>query len=46
MIKLKILINQWLAFLTRKLRNNFYLYLSALLTVFVLLDASVFHGFD
>lgn len=43
MIKLKILINQWLAFLTRKLRNNFYLYLSALLTVFVLLDASVFH---
>lgn len=36
------MINQWLAFITRKLRNNFYLYLSALLTIFVLLDASVF----
>ncbi len=36
------MIDQWLAFLTRKLRNNFYLYLSALLTLFVLLDASVF----
>ena len=42
MIKLRLLINQWLVFLTRKLRNNFYLYLSALLTIFVLLDASVF----
>lgn len=36
------MINQWLTFITRKLRNNFYLYLSALLTIFVLLDASVF----
>ncbi|MBA3696236.1 MAG: CHASE2 domain-containing protein [Methylotenera sp.] len=42
MIKFRLLINQWLAFFTRKLRNNFYLYLSALLTVLVLLDASVF----
>ncbi|NOT14721.1 MAG: CHASE2 domain-containing protein [Methylotenera sp.] len=43
MIKLRFLINQWLANVTRKLRNNFYLYLSALLTVLMLLDASVFH---
>ena len=42
MIKFRLIINQWLAFLTSKLRNDFYLYLSALLTVFVLLDASVF----
>jgi adenylate cyclase len=40
--KLKLLIGQWLANLTRRLRNNFYLYLAALLTVFLLLDASVF----
>lgn len=43
MTKLKILINHWLASITRKLQNNFYLYLSALLTVLMLLDASVFH---
>ncbi len=43
MTKLKLILNQWLASVTRKLRNNFYLYLSALLTVLVLLDASVFH---
>lgn len=43
MNRLKLVLNELLAFLTRKLRNNFYLYLSALLTVFVLLDASVFH---
>jgi len=42
-IKLKLLISQWLASITRKLRNNFYLYLSAVLTVLILLDASVFH---
>lgn len=41
--KLVLFINQWLANITRKLHNNFYLYLSALLTVFVLLDASLFH---
>ncbi|ROH88576.1 CHASE2 domain-containing protein [Pseudomethylobacillus aquaticus] len=43
MTKLKLLIGQWLANFTRRLQNNFYLYLAALLTVFVLLDASVFH---
>lgn len=43
MNKLRLALNEFLAFLTRKLRNNFYLYLSVLLTVFVLLDASVFH---
>jgi CHASE2 domain-containing sensor protein len=41
--KLVLFINQWLASITRKLHNNFYLYLSALLTVFVLVDASVLH---
>jgi CHASE2 domain-containing sensor protein len=41
--KLVLFINQWLANITRKLHNNFYLYLSALLTVFVLVDASVLH---
>lgn len=43
MNKLALFINQWLASITRKLHNNFYLYLSALLTVFVLVDASVLH---
>jgi adenylate cyclase len=43
MTRLKLLIGQWIAQATRKLRNNFYLYLAALLTVFVLLDAGVFH---
>ncbi len=43
MIKLRLLLNQWLANITRKLHNNFYLYLSALLTLLMLLDASVFH---
>ena len=43
MTRLKLLIGQWIAQTTRKLRNNFYLYLAVLLTVFVLLDASVFH---
>ena len=43
MIKFKLLISQWLVSVTRKLHNNFYIYLSALLTVFVLLDASLFH---
>ncbi|MDP2152550.1 MAG: CHASE2 domain-containing protein [Methylotenera sp.] len=43
MLKLKLLINQWLANITRRLHNSFYLYLSALLTVLVLLDASVLH---
>lgn len=43
MTRLKLLISQWLASVTRRLRNNFYLYLAALLTVLVLLDAGVFH---
>lgn len=43
MIKLKLLIGQWLANLTRRLKNNFYLYLAILFSVLVLLDAGVFH---
>lgn len=43
MTKLKLIIGQWLANVTRKLRNNFYLYLAVLLTALILLDASVFH---
>jgi len=43
MINLKLILNQWLVSITRKLRNNFYLYLSAFLTVLVLLDAGLFH---
>ncbi|HLD09545.1 MAG TPA: CHASE2 domain-containing protein, partial [Methylophilaceae bacterium] len=43
MTKLKFLLGQWLANLTRRLRNNFYLYLAAILTLGVLLDAGVFH---
>ena len=43
MIKLRLFIGHWLANLTRKLNNNFYLYLALLFTVLVLLDASVFH---
>jgi adenylate cyclase len=43
MIKLRLLISQWLANVTRKLKNNFYIYLATLFTLLVLLDASVFH---
>lgn len=43
MIKLKLILGQWLAQLTRKLKNNFYLYLATLFTLLVLLDAGVFH---
>jgi CHASE2 domain-containing sensor protein len=43
MIKLKLRISQWLVAITRKLRNDFYLYLSAVLTVLMLLDASLLH---
>jgi len=42
-IKLRLLIGKWLANVSRKLRNNFYIYLATLLTVFVLLDAGIFH---
>jgi adenylate cyclase len=43
MTKLKLMLGQWLANLTRKLKNNFYIYLATLLTLLVLLDAGVFH---
>ncbi len=43
MIKLRLLLGQWLANLTRKLKNNFYIYLATLFTLLVLLDAGVFH---
>jgi adenylate cyclase len=43
MIKLKLMLGQWLANLTRKLKNNFYIYLATLFTLLVLLDAGVFH---
>jgi CHASE2 domain-containing sensor protein len=41
--RLKLLIGQWIAQTTRKLSNNFYIYLAVLLTGFVLIDAGVFH---
>lgn len=40
--KLKLLLGQTLTKLTRKLKNNFYIYLAALFTALVLLDASLF----
>jgi adenylate cyclase len=43
MNKLKLLLGQWLANLTRKLKNNFYIYLATMFTLLVLLDAGVFH---
>ena len=43
MIKLKLLLGQWLANVTRKLKNNFYIYLATLFTLLILLDAGVFH---
>ena len=43
MTKLKLIIGQWLANITRKLKNNFYIYLATLFTLLVLLDASAFH---
>jgi adenylate cyclase len=42
MTKLKLLLGQWLANLTRKLKNNFYIYLATLFTLLVLLDAGTF----
>jgi adenylate cyclase len=42
MIKLRLLIGQWLANLTRTLKNNFYIYLATLFTLLVLLDAATF----
>ncbi|MGQ0443131.1 MAG: CHASE2 domain-containing protein [Methylophilaceae bacterium] len=43
MTKLKLMLGQWLANLTRKLKNNFYLYLATVFTLLLLLDAGVFH---
>lgn len=43
MTKLRLLISQWLANLTRKLKNNFYIYLATVFTLLVLLDAGLFH---
>lgn len=43
MIRLRLLFTQWLVSITRKLQNNFYLYLCALLSIMILLDASLFH---
>jgi adenylate cyclase len=42
MTKLKLMLTQWLVSITRKLQNNFYLYLCVLLSVMILLDANVF----
>ena len=43
MNKFKLLLGQWLANLTRRLKNNFYIYLATLFTLLVLLDAGVFN---
>ncbi|HEY0907153.1 MAG TPA: CHASE2 domain-containing protein, partial [Methylophilus sp.] len=43
MLKLKLWLGFWLASLTRRLKNNFYLYLALLFSVVIMLDASVFH---
>ena len=42
MTKLTLTLGQWLANITRKLKNNFYIYLASFLTALVLLDASTF----
>ncbi len=42
MTKLKLILGQWLANLTRKLKNNFYIYLATLFTLLMLLDAGTF----
>ncbi|HPH05759.1 MAG TPA: CHASE2 domain-containing protein [Methylotenera sp.] len=41
--KLKLLLGQTLTKLTRKLKNNFYIYLATLFSLLVLVDANVFH---
>jgi adenylate cyclase len=43
MIKLKSIFSLWLIKLTRKLKNNFYLYLAIFFTIVMLLDAGIFH---
>ena len=41
--RLSFIISHWSASFARRFRNNFYLFLAALLTLGILLDASVFH---
>ena len=41
--RLNLLLGHWLATVARRFRNNFYLFLAALLSVCILLDAGVFH---
>jgi adenylate cyclase len=41
--QLKLTLGHWLTSLSRKLDNNFYIYLAVLLSILVLLDASIFH---
>lgn len=41
--RLGLAITQWTTSFTRRFRNNFYLFLAALLTTGILLDAGVFH---
>ena len=43
MTKLALKIGLWLTQLTRRLQNNFYLYLATVLSVFILLDATALH---
>lgn len=43
MLKLKVRLSQWLAGLTRKLKNNFYIYLAVIFSLLVLVDANLFH---
>ena len=40
---LRLAISHWSAVFARRFRNNFYLFLAALLTVLIMLDASVFN---
>jgi adenylate cyclase len=41
--QLRLAISHWSAVFARRFRNNFYLFLAALLTVLIVLDASVFN---
>lgn len=41
--KLRLAITHWSAVFARRFRNNFYLFLAVLLTVLIVLDASVFN---
>lgn len=41
--KLRLAFTQWSAAFTRRFQKNFYLFLAALMTIGVLLDAGVFH---